>query len=154
MISDLQIRAATPDDVSAIVDFNVRLAEETEGASLHRETLRRGVSGLLADRTRGRYDLACTEGRVIGQIMHTREWRDWRNGDIWWLQSVYVHQDYRRRGVFRALYEHVSTRAAADPGVVGLRLYVEVGNRSAQAAYEHIGMLQARYMVMQCLVGE
>ena len=149
-MSDFVIRAATPDDVETITDFNARLASETEDTELDRQTLQQGVAALLADDTRGSYYVACTD-RIIGQIMHTREWSDWRNGDIWWIQSVYVHPDHRRRGVFRALYEHLKSRAEADPGVVGLRLYVEGENAPARSTYEGLGMTQAGYLVMQRL---
>ena len=153
-MSDCVIRAATVDDLETIADFNARLAEETEDMSLDRETLRQGVRALLSDRTRGSYCVACTGGRVIGQIMHTREWSDWRNGDIWWIQSVYVHPDHRRLGVFRSLYGHLQSLAESDPGVVGLRLYVEQENQAAQATYVGLGMKHARYRVMQDLFGE
>ncbi len=86
--------------------------------------------------------------------MHTREWSDWRNGDIWWIQSVYVHPDHRRLGVFRSLYGHLQSLAESDPGVVGLRLYVEQENQAAQATYVGLGMKHARYRVMQDLFGE
>jgi ribosomal protein S18 acetylase RimI-like enzyme len=153
-MSDHAIRAATIDDLQTIADFNTCLAEETEDASLVRETVVRGVQALLTDRTRGSYYVACDNDRMIGQIMHTREWSDWRNGDVWWIQSVYVHPDYRRRGVFRALHRHVKALAAVDPGVVGLRLYVEEDNHVAQMTYEGLGMNRARYVVMQDLFNE
>ena len=152
-MSTCVIRAATVDDLETIADFNVRLAEETEDTSLDRETVRQGVRALLSDPTRGAYYVACADGRVIGQIMHTREWSDWRNGDIWWIQSVYVHPDHRRRGVFRSLYAHLKALAESDPGVVGLRLYVEHDNEVAQTTYEGLGMAPARYRIMQHLFG-
>ena len=145
------IRAATVGDLETIADFNALLAEETEDTSLDRQTVRQGVRALLCDRTRGAYYVACADGRMIGQIMHTREWSDWRNGDIWWLQSVYVHPAHRRRGVFRSLYAHLKALAEADPRVVGLRLYVELDNHAAQATYQGLGMTRARYRVMQHL---
>ena len=147
------IRAARVDDLETIADFNARLAEETEDVLLDRETVVQGVRALLSDRTRGSYYVACADGRIIGQIMHTREWSDWRNGDIWWIQSVYVHPDHRRLGVFRSLYRHLKTLADSDPGVVGLRLYVERENQVAQATYAGLGMTPAPYLVMQHLFG-
>ena len=146
------VRRATLDDLETIVDFNIRLAAESEDTRLDRETVRRGVRGLLADAARGAYYVACAPG-IVGQMMHTREWSDWRNGDIWWIQSVYVHPDHRRGGVCRALYEHIRARAAADPGVVGVRLYVEQENARAQATYAALGMRQGGYLVMQDLFG-
>ena len=153
MKSDLLVRSAAVGDLSTIVDFNIRLAAETENLLLDREILQAGVSAVLADASRAHYDLACAGGTIVGQMMHTREWSDWRNGDIWWLQSVYVHPDHRRCGVFRALYEHLSRQAAADPSVVGLRLYVEAENISAQMTYQHMGMVRSGYLVMQRLFG-
>ena len=152
-MSALVIREATVDDLETIADFNARLAEETEGTSLDPETVLQGVRTLLSDKTRGSYYVACADG-IIGQTMHTREWSDWRNGDIWWIQSVYVRPDYRRQGVFRSLYGHLKTLAESDPGVVGLRLYVEQENQAAQATYAGLGMRQVRYLVMQHLFGE
>lgn len=152
-MSNVVIRAAAVDDLETIAEFNVRLAEETEGAPLDRETVRRGVRALLADGSRGSYYVACTD-KIVGQLMHTREWSDWRNGDIWWIQSVYVHPHHRRQGVFRSLYDHLKTLAEADPGVVGLRLYVEQENEAARATYRDLGMTPAPYLVMQHLFGE
>ena len=147
------IRAATLDDLETIVDFNLRLAAETEDTELDRVTVRRGVRALLENPAHGSYYVACEDG-IIGQMMHTREWSDWRNGDIWWIQSVYVHPDHRRQGVCRALYAHLRARAATDPGVVGVRLYVERDNARAQAAYAEFGMRQGGYLVMQDLFGD
>ena len=152
-MSDCEIRVATVDDLQTIADFNVRLAEETEDTSLDRETVLQGVRTLLSDETRGSYYVACAGG-IIGQMMHTREWSDWRNGDIWWIQSVYVQPDYRRQGVFRSLYGHLKTLAESDPDVVGLRLYVEQENQAARATYAGLGMRQVRYLFMQDLFGE
>ena len=145
----LVVRAATADDVPTIVEFNTRLAAETEGLALDRETLSQGVGALLSDHARGSYYVACQGEAVVGQIMHTREWSDWRNGDIWWIQSVYVDQAYRRLGVFRALYNFVRTRAHAAPGVVGLRLYVEEDNETARETYDELGMDRVSYIMMQ-----
>ena len=151
-MSGFVVRVATVDDLETIADFNVRLADETEDTSLDRETVHQGVRTLLADETRGSYYVACTD-RIIGQMMHTREWSDWRNGDIWWIQSVYIHPDYRRQGVFRSLYGHLKRLAESDPNVVGLRLYVEQGNHAARATYAGLGMRQVRYLFMQDLFG-
>ena len=151
---DLIIRAATTEDAQTIADFNVRLAIETEDLSLDQETVLQGVRSLLSDPSRGAYYVACAEGQIIGQIMHTREWSDWRNGDLWWIQSVYVHPDHRRRGVFRSLHAHLLGLAERDPEVVGLRLYVERENDAARATYKGLGMTQTRYRVMQQLFGD
>ena len=145
----LTVRTARPDDWPTIVEFNCRLAEESEGKRLQPEKIEPGVKAVLADARKGRYFVACEKERLVGQLMHTREWSDWRNGDIWWLQSVYVHPAYRRRGVFRRLFEHLHREAARDPGVVGLRLYVESNNTAAQRTYQSLGLMEAGYFVME-----
>ncbi len=145
----IKIRPAAPHDWQTIVEFNCRLAEESEGKQLDRAHVEPGVKALLADPHKGRYLLAEAEGQVVGQLMHTREWSDWRNGDIWWLQSVYVHPDYRRVGVFRALFERLRSEAEADPMVVGLRLYVEEQNTRAHETYRNLGLVPGGYFVME-----
>ena len=145
-----KVRPATTADVEMLVEFNASMAMETEGKRLSREILALGVQGLIANPNRGRYLIACNgDGRVVGQLMHTYEWSDWRNGDVWWIQSVYVEPGFRRRGVFQTLYRAIRSMALEAGGVVGLRLYVEHQNRSAQATYRAMGMRDAGYSVME-----
>ncbi len=148
---NLSIREATPADAEIIADFNSRIALETEGMHLPPKVVKPGVRALLADRSKGRYWVAETDSRVVGQIMVTYEWSDWRNGMIWWIQSVYVHGEYRRSGVFSTLYRHVESLARQDPQVCGIRLYVERGNARAQRTYESLGMTRTDYRVMQSM---
>src|SRR5262245_25103541 len=101
------VRPACPADAAVIAEYNLRLARETEHRTLDPAVLARGVARVLADPQRGRYFVAEEAGRVVGQLLLTYEWSDWRDGWIWWIQSVYVHADSRGAGVFRALYEHV-----------------------------------------------
>jgi ribosomal protein S18 acetylase RimI-like enzyme len=149
----MHCRPAEPTDAETIVEFNIRLAAETEGKRLDRQTLRPGVAAVLADRTKGRYFVAHLEpgSEVVGQLLLTYEWSDWRNGFIWWIQSVYVAEPHRRQGVCRALVKHGRQAAEADPGVVGLRLYVEEHNSRAQATYGELGMNRAGYFVMETM---
>ena len=145
----LEIRLARFDDWPTIADFNTRLADETEGKRLEPDTIAQGVRTLLSHPPHGRYFVASIRGRVVGQIMHTREWSDWRNGEIWWLQSVYVLGEFRQRGIFRALFTHLQSLAQASPDVIGLRLYVEENNTRAQEAYLTLGLQRAGYTVME-----
>jgi Acetyltransferases len=143
------IRQGTIQDLDTLVDFNAAMAFETEGLILDRERLRCGVKAVLSDPSRGFYWVAEVEGRVVGQMMITFEWSDWRNGTFWWIQSVYVSPEHRRRGVFRALYEHVEKQARDLPGVCGLRLYVEGGNAKAQRTYASLGMQRTSYQIFE-----
>jgi ribosomal protein S18 acetylase RimI-like enzyme len=145
----LTIRRGTADDVPTIVEFNMRLAAESEGKTLDPAILTAGVRALLADPHKGVYFLASEGEAVLGQLSLTYEWSDWRNGWLWWIQSVYVRAEARRRGVFRALYRHVYEAARQDPGVIGLRLYVERDNHTAQQTYLGMGMEWANYLVLQ-----
>jgi len=151
--SSFQIRPAAVSDAAVIAEFNCQLAAETEGKTLDAETVRQGVQALLESPSRGRYFVAESAGQVIGQIMHTLEWSDWRNGDIWWIQSVFVHSEHRRRGVFRALSQHLEELAKQTPGVVGIRLYVERENDRAQQTYSSLGFDRAGYLVMERMFG-
>jgi len=145
----LTIRRATSEDTDVVVDFNRRLAEESESKKLDGALLKAGVAQALTDPHKALYFLAEDAGLVIGQIMITTEWSDWRNGWFWWIQSVYVRPEARRRGVFRALFEHVSHAARKDPTVIGLRLYVDHQNHAAQETYRRSGMTETGYLVLE-----
>lgn len=150
----VRVRDARPDDLAAVVDFNAALAAETEAKALDRDRLTRGVAAALAGPDRLRYWVAEVDGqdRLVGQAAVTREWSDWRNGWIWWLQSVYVHPEGRGRGVFRALYARIRDEARCE-GAVGLRLYVEASNHRARRAYEALGMAHGGYHVYEEMFG-
>ena len=144
----INTRQANADDLAAIVEFNARMAGETEGLTLDPVTLTEGVRAALADESKAIYLVAEADGRPIGTLMITSEWSDWRNGPIWWLQSVYVPPEWRRRGVFRALYRHAH-QLARSRGAKGLRLYVECDNMLAQTTYEQVGMARSHYMMFE-----
>ncbi|MFT3788014.1 MAG: GNAT family N-acetyltransferase [Tepidisphaeraceae bacterium] len=125
------IRPGRPSDAASIAVFMIRLAWETESVRLNPSTVELGVKTALADESKGRYFVAVVDGIVVGCLMLTREWSDWRNADMWWIQSVYVDADARGRGVFKGLYAHVREMAQAA-GVASIRLYVEKQNGRAK----------------------
>jgi ribosomal protein S18 acetylase RimI-like enzyme len=146
----LRIRDASPADLEFIACGNEAMALETEHIRLDPATVRRGVDAALSNPAHGRYFIAeDADGARVGQLMVTYEWSDWRDGQFWWLQSVYVVPSARGRGVFKALYDHVEGLARSTPGVVGLRLYVEGDNLRAQRTYTRCGMLMRDYRFME-----
>ena len=145
----MRVRAARPEDLESLVDFNCRLARETEDHELDPATVRRGLSRLFDNPAAGFYTVAEQEGRVVGCLLITFEWSDWRDGWLWWIQSVYVEAAARRGGVFRRLFEHVREKAETDGDVRGLRLYVERGNDRAQATYASMGLEEAPYKMYE-----
>lgn len=146
---DAFVRPAEPRDHETLVAFAAAMARETEGKELDEATLRAGVAALLADPARGRTFVVESGGAVVASLMLTFEWSDWRNGWWWWIQSVYVAPEARRRGHYRRLHEHVRAEAARQPDVCGLRLYVETDNRGAQATYRAMGMREAPYRIYE-----
>ncbi|MSR53434.1 MAG: GNAT family N-acetyltransferase [Gemmataceae bacterium] len=148
----LNIRRATERDAASIADFNSRMAWETEHKRLDPDVVGRGVSRVFGDSAKGFYLVAESAGEVVGQLMITFEWSDWRDGWFWWIQSVYVREDQRRSGVFRSLYEATIQLAKSEQNVVGLRLYVERDNTRAQRTYEQLGMRNADYLVQEIML--
>jgi ribosomal protein S18 acetylase RimI-like enzyme len=148
MADTIRIRPATPVDAAVIASFNAAMALETEHKSLDPSILRAGVGRAIAQPDAARYFLAEIAGHVVGQLMITFEWSDWRNADFWWIQSVYVHPDFRAKGVFKALYRHVE-QLARQAKACGLRLYVERDNANAQEVYRRLGMENAGYFVFE-----
>jgi GNAT superfamily N-acetyltransferase len=157
-MSGYRIRAAQAADTELLAQWASAMALETEHKQLDAATVRAGVDAGLADAAKARYFIAMhdlpvagreTIGSAVGTLMFTREWSDWRNGDWWWIQSVYVAPEHRRQGVYRALYRHVEQLARATPGVIGLRLYVERDNQRAQQTYAALGMVDAGYRIFE-----
>ena len=148
-MSTVEIRAARTADLPAIVAFNAGIARETEDLELDPQRLSDGVRAILEDASKGRYFVAEIAGEVVGQAMVTTEWSDWRNGDFWWFQSVYVQPDARARGVFKALYRHIEKEARRCDEVCGLRLYVDAHNARAIEVYTRLGMTTSNYRVME-----
>ena len=149
MSDNVIIRKATLDDAETIVRFNMLMAQETEGKKLDQKVLSDGVKSVFEDSSRGFYLVAEIDNIVAGSLLVTFEWSDWRNGLFWWVQSVYVDKDYRRRGVFRAMYQEIRQQAIAVPGVCGCRLYVEQDNDRAQATYETLGFEKTSYILFE-----
>ena len=147
-MSGIVIRPARVEDTPTIVRFNVALAAESEGLQLEARTVEAGVRSMFADPALGRYLLALSAaGEIMGQVMITTEWSDWRNCMIWWLQSVYTAPDHRGRGVFRKLCGWVAEEAGRNG--CRLRLYVERDNARAIAAYKALGFRRSGYDVME-----
>ncbi|MCL1635874.1 GNAT family N-acetyltransferase [Luteimonas sp. SX5] len=158
MTDHFTIRPAETSDVDWLVACAIAMAWETERKRLDPATLRAGIAAGLADAAKARYFVAMLDTSVadaetvavpVGTLMLTSEWSDWRNGDWWWIQSVYVPPQHRRKGVYRALYRHVEALARASEGVIGLRLYVEKENAVAQRTYESLGMSDSGYLLYQ-----
>ena len=149
MTDEFSVRKGELRDQAAIAGFNTAMALETEGRLLIPQRVAAGVLRLLSDPSLGFYLVAQHRDKVVGCLMVTNEWSDWRDGQFWWIQSVYVEPAWRRRGVYRRLYDFIRQLAHADPGICGIRLYVEKENAVAQQAYAALGMAQTGYLVYE-----
>lgn len=152
MIPEIEIRRAITADARNLVKFNLAIARETENKTLAADVVDRGVQGLLQNPGYGFYLVATRAEQAIGTLMVTSEWSDWRDGLFWWIQSVYVTPEERGKGVYRALYTEVLELARSEPGICGLRLYVEKDNTGAQQVYRSLGMADTGYLVFEELL--
>ncbi len=149
MPNDVTVRTATSQDADLLTRFNTAMAEETEDKTLDSDTVRAGVQKMLDDPSGGFYLVAVRAEAIVGSLMITTEWSDWRNGVFWWIQSVYVRPEARRAGVYTALHEAVRNRASATDDVCGLRLYVEQDNETARETYRALGMTETPYRMYE-----
>ena len=145
----MNIRIANAADADALVNFNQAMALETEGKQLDAEVLHRGVTAVFADDKKGFYIVAEDERKIVGGLMVTFEWSDWRNSWFWWIQSVYILPEARGQGIYSRLHEFVRRRARAEGDVFGIRLYVETENAHAQRVYERVGMERSHYLMYE-----
>jgi ribosomal protein S18 acetylase RimI-like enzyme len=154
MGNDLIVRIGEHKDVKALARFNIAMAWETERKRLDPATVTRGVQAVIDHPEHGFYVVAADGTEVAASLMVTYEWSDWRCGLFWWIQSVYVRPETRRRGVFRRLYEFVQATASEEPNVCGIRLYVEQSNHAAQGVYAALGMQETAYHVYEAIFPE
>ena len=148
----MNIRLAEKNDHQALVEFNQAMALETEGKTLDTQILQSGVESVFHDEKKGFYVVAEEDGRIVGGLMITFEWSDWRDNWFWWIQSVYILPEYRGRGIYRLLYEFVKAAAREKGDVCGFRLYVEKENTRAQAVYEKLGMEETYYLMYEEMI--
>ena len=148
-MQSVTFRDAQPSEAGRIVEFQVRMARETEHLDLDAITCRRGVDAVFEDPTKGRYFVADREGEVVGSLLVTYEWSDWRGLTVWWIQSVFVVSEMRRQGVYAGLYRHVRELVDQEPDVAGIRLYVDRRNTPAQEVYRRLGMNGEHYLVYE-----
>ena len=141
----ISVRRAEPGDAADIVGFQQSMALETEGKTLDESLINAGVDAVFADPDKGFYLVAEISGTVVGSLLITYEWSDWRNATFWWIQSVFVDADHRRRGVYTAMHDHVLRQAREDDDICGVRLYVERSNHIAQQTYKRLGMDHSHY---------
>lgn len=146
---DVRYRDAKRTDIGDIVDFQIAMARETEDVALDRITCARGVEAVFDDPSHGRYFIAEVDGRVGASLLITYEWSDWRNGNVWWIQSVFVRPELRQQKIYGGLYQHVQSLAAADDAIKGIRLYVDKRNTRAQEVYRRSGMNGEHYLVFE-----
>lgn len=146
---EVRYRDAVRADAAAIIDFQIAMARETEEMDLDREICSRGVQAVFDRPAHGRYFVAEAGGRVVSSLLITYEWSDWRNGNVWWIQSVYVRPEARQQRIYAGMYEHVRQLATKDENVRGIRLYVDRRNTRAQEVYRRCGMNGEHYLVYE-----
>jgi len=145
----ISIRPAIQTDAPFIIDFQQRMAIETENVQLDPKVVAEGLRRMFDDPSKGKYYVAEDENRVVGCLMTTFEWSEWRCGTILWIQSVYITPAYRGKGVFKKMYEHIQGLVTADSEFRGIRLYVDKSNTAAQRVYEKLGMNGEHYQVYE-----
>jgi len=145
----MSIRQAIDKDSASIVEFQLAMAWETEQLQLHEPTVIKGVAAVFEDSSKGIYYMAEVDGKVVGSLLTTFEWSDWRNGTVLWIQSVYVRPEFRKRSIFSRLYKYIQEKVASNPNLRGIRLYADKTNTSAHGVYEHLGMTAEHYQMYE-----
>lgn len=145
----INIRRAKPIDILQIVDFQIKMAAETENLHLNRKTVTEGVTHIFDQKKKGYYLVAESDKKIIASILILYEWSDWRNGNVIWLHSVYVKPEFRGSGVFRTMYNHIKQTVLKDDSIMGIRLYVDKNNLDAQMVYRKLGMNDEHYRTFE-----
>ncbi len=132
-----------------IVDFQLAMAKETEGIDLDRHVVEKGVKAVFDDPSKGKYYIATINDKVAASLLTTFEWSDWRNGEVYWIQSVYVLPEFRKQGVYKMMYKYIQDQIAELPNIMGIRLYVDSDNKPAQTVYAKLNMDGNHYRLFE-----
>lgn len=146
---NIEIIKAKEHHIETIAIFQQKMAKETESLSLDKATVLKGVARVFTDPSLGQYYIALDGSKIVGSLLITYEWSDWRNKMVYWIQSVYVLSAYRRKGVFRKMYTHIRDIVISDPHLAGIRLYVDYSNTNAIKVYQQLGMIGSHYQTFE-----
>ncbi len=152
-MTEFKIKKAQLIDWQTIANFQVLMAKETEDIDLDWKTVSKGVKAIFDNPGLGQYFLAESNGKIVASLMTTFEWSDWRNGMVWWLQSVFILPEFRRMGVFRKMYDYVQQQVLQNESVSGIRLYVDTSNHGARKTYKAVGMDGEHYQLFEWMKG-
>ena len=145
----IKVRAANILESKSIINFQINMAFETENVKLEKSSVKKGINAVFKDSSKGKYYVAEENDRIVGSLLTTNEWSDWKNGIILWIQSVYIIPEYRRKGIFKLMYSYLKKMVEESNGLIGLRLYVNKTNIIAQRTYEKIGMDSEHYKLYE-----
>lgn len=145
-IENLIVRFGRLNDATTLAEFNKAMASESEGYELDYQTVLSGIKNLMLQTELGFYLVAEVQGSIIGSLMITYEWTDWRDGVFWWIQSVYIVPEFRNKGVYKVMYKKVKEMAQDISNVKGFRLYVDKDNKTAIEVYKKLGMIETNYL--------
>ena len=148
-MDNINIRNGTPEDADTIAHFQKQMAMETEDKALEDDLIKPGVQAIFESPDKGFYLVAEIEEAIVGSLLVTYEWSDWRNSWFWWIQSVYVEKSHRRRGIYSRLYNEVISKCRKSEQTCGIRLYVEKENKIAQKVYSDLGMCETNYRLYE-----
>ena len=149
MNSKIIFRKSQNSDSETIQKFQSAMAWETEQLKLDPISLEKGVNAVFANSNLGTYHVCEVDSEVVGSLLLTTEWSDWRNGAVWWIHSLYFKPEYRGQGLFTQWYHSVQQSAKNQKDVRGIRLYVEHSNLKAQKIYEKLGMNGDHYRLYE-----
>lgn len=147
----VKIREAKVEESVNIVDFQLKMALETESLKLNKEILEHGVLAVFNDAGKGQYYIIESEGKIVGSTLTTYEWSDWRNGTFLWFQSVYILPEFRGNGMFSLFYQYFKEKVEQSDELLGIRLYVDKRNKNAQGVYQKVGMSKEHYEMFEWL---
>jgi GNAT superfamily N-acetyltransferase len=147
----MEVRTAIKNDHETLVAFQLAMARETEGIELDFATVEKGVQAVLNDVSKGKYYVAEVDEEVVGSLLTTYEWSDWRNGTILWIQSVYVLPEFRRKGIYKSMYAHIKNMVLENQNLNGIRLYADKSNIAAHKTYQKLGMIHDHYVTFEWL---
>jgi GNAT superfamily N-acetyltransferase len=144
----MELGVAVPGDVPRLVELLGILFTEEHELSPDPEKQRRALDLILADPSRARIYVAREGAKVVAMAALHFTTSTAEGGKVAGLEDCVVRPEYRRKGVGKALLEHVIEQARAE-GALRVMLLTDGDNAGAQALYRKMGFAPSSMLAMR-----
>ena len=149
-MEQFMVKNMTTEDISTFISFQKIMAKETEGVNLDDSSIAGALEYLINDDSYGKAFMAKLgpNGVSVGTCYINYGYDVLSNKFTIWVQSVFVHPEYRKKGIFSKIFNHLEL-VARQLNASRISLFVDFSNLPAQKVYEKMGMVRREHSFIE-----